>query len=158
MRTYPPVSFFFEVIFQGESLDKENVETRFQSVTGLTADLQTESLKEGGENRFEYVLPTRAKYSPLVLKRGLVKDSKMVKSCTDAIIDLDIRPMNLLVNLLHAKRRDSAKPPTKIEPLISWKVINAWPRKWSVSEFNAEKSLVAIESLELNYHYFETLR
>ncbi|NET31550.1 MAG: phage tail protein [Cyanothece sp. SIO1E1] len=158
MRTYPPVSFFFEVIFQGEGLDQEVVETRFQSVTGLTAELQTESLKEGGENRFEYVLPTRAKYNPLVLKRGLVKDSKMVKWCTDAILDFDIRPMNLLVNLLHVKRQNSAKPPTGIEPLMSWKVINAWPRKWSVSEFDAEKSSVAIESLELNYHYFEALR
>jgi phage tail-like protein len=158
MREYPPVSFFFEVIFQNEGLDKEVVETRFQSVTGLTVDLETESLKEGGENRFEYVVPTRTKYSPLVLKRGLVKNSKMVKWCMDAILDFDIRPMNLLVNLLHVKRSDDKKPPTAIEPLMSWKVINAWPRKWSVAEFDAEKSAATIESLELNYHYFETLR
>lgn len=158
MREYPPVSFFFEVIFQNEGLDKEVVETRFQSVTGLAVDLETESLKEGGENRFEYVVPTRTKYSPLVLKRGLVKNSKMVKWCMDAILDFDIRPMNLLVNLLHVKRPDDKKPPTAIEPLMSWKVINAWPRKWSVAEFDAEKSSAAIESLELNYHYFETLR
>lgn len=158
MRDYPPVSFFFEVIFQNEGLDKEVVETRFQSVTGLTVDLETESLKEGGENRFEYVVPTRTKYSPLVLKRGLVKNSKMVKWCMDAILDFDIRPMNLLVNLLHVKRPDDKKPPTAIEPLMSWKVINAWPRKWSVTEFDAEKSAATIESLELNYHYFEILR
>lgn len=158
MRTYPPVSFFFEVVFQGEGLDKEVVETRFQSVTGLTVDLQNETLKEGGENRFEYVLPTRAKYSPLVLKRGLVTNSKMVAWCMDAIHNLDIRPMHLLVNLLHTKRTDSTKPPSGIEPLMSWKVINAWPKKWSVAEFDAEKSSAAIESLELNYQYFETLR
>lgn len=158
MRTYPPVGFFFEVIFQGESLDKNVVETRFQSVTGLTVDLQTESLKEGGENRFEHVLPTQVKYSPLVLKRGLVKDSKMVQWCMDAMLNFDIRPINLLVNLLHVKRTDDSQPPTSIEPLMSWKVINAWPRKWSVSEFDAEKSAIAIESLELNYHYFETLK
>ncbi|AFY70348.1 hypothetical protein Pse7367_2080 [Thalassoporum mexicanum PCC 7367] len=158
MRTYPPVSFFFEVVFQGENLDKEIVETRFQSVTGLTAELQTETLKEGGENRFEHILPTRAKYNPLVLKRGLVKDSKMVQWCADAILNLDIRPMDLLVNLLHIDRSSSSKSPSRIEPLMSWKVINAWPRKWSVSEFDAEKSSVAIESLELNYQYFETLR
>lgn len=158
MRTYPPVSFFFSVIFQGESLDKEVVETRFQSVTGLTVDLQTEPLKEGGENRFEHVLPTRTKYSPLVLKRGLVKNSKMVDWCMDAIHNFDIRPINLLVNLLHVERPVDDKPPVGIKPLMSWKVINAWPRKWSVSEFDAEKSSVAIESLELNYHYFEALK
>ncbi len=158
MRTYPPVSFFFNVIFQGEGLDKDPVESRFQSVTGLTVDLETESLKEGGENRFEYALPTRAKYSPLVLKRGIVKNSKMSQWCNDAIQNLDIKPVHLLVNLLNVDRPDSTKPPGGVEPLMSWKVINAWPKKWSVSDFDAEKSAIAIESLELNYQYFEVIK
>jgi len=41
---------------------------------------------------------------------------------------------------------------------MTWKVINAWPKKWSVSEFNAEQNSIAVESLELNYSYFETLK
>lgn len=158
MRTYPPVSFFFEVIFQGEGLGQQPVESRFQSVTGLTAELQTESLKEGGENRFEHILPTRAKYTPLVLKRGLVADSQMVKWCMDAIEDMDIRPMNLLIHLLNVQRPVSTQPPKGVEPLMSWNVINAWPKKWSVSDFDAEKSGIAIESLELNYQYFQSLK
>ena len=156
-RTYPPVSFFFEVIFQGENLDRELVETRFQSVTGLSVDLQTETLKEGGENRFEHILPIRSKYSPLILKRGLVKNSNMIQWCMDAMLNFDIRPMNLLVNLLHIKNSTSNQSPGSTEPLMSWKVINAWPKKWSVSEFNAEQNSIAIESLELNYSYFEAL-
>ena len=157
-RTYPPVSFYFEVIFQGENLDRELVETRFQSVTGLSVDWQTETLKEGGENRFEHILPVRTKYSPLVLKRGVVKNSKMVQWCMDAIVDFDIRPMNMLIQLLHVKRPNPNQPPKSIEPLISWKVINAWPKKWSISEFNAEQNSVAIETLELHYSYFEALK
>ncbi|NJR63076.1 MAG: phage tail protein [Cyanobacteria bacterium CRU_2_1] len=158
MRTYPPVSFFFEVVFQGENLDKEVVETRFQSITGLSVDMQTEAIKEGGQNRFEHILPVRTKYDPLVLKRGLVTDSKMVKWCMDAILNFDIRPMNLLVRLLHVKRSEPNQPPSEFEPLLAWKVINAWPKKWSVSEFNAEQNSIAIESLELNYSYFEMLQ
>lgn len=158
MRTYPPVSFFFEVVFQGEGLDKDVVETRFQSVTGLSVDMQTETLKEGGENRFEHILPVRTKYDPLVLKRGLVTDSKMIQWCMDAILNFDIRPVNLLVRLLHVNRPNDDQPPAGIAPLMTWKVINAWPKKWSVSEFNAEQNSVAIESLELNYNYFETLK
>lgn len=152
--TYPPVSFFFDVSFQGENLS-EVVETRFQSVTGLSVDMQTETLKEGGENRFEHALPVRTKYNPLVLKRGLVKDSKMVDWCMDAILNFDIRPMNLLVRLLHVHGLSINNSPASIEPLVTWKVINAWPKKWSVSEFNAEQNSLAIESLELNYSYFE---
>ncbi|MBD2211459.1 phage tail protein [Nostoc linckia FACHB-104] len=157
MSAYPPVGFFFDVVFLGENLDKDVVETRFQSVTGLSVDMQTETLKEGGENRFEHILPVRTKYSPLVLKRGLVKDSKMVKWCMDAILNFEIRPMNLLVSLLHMKRSSPSQSVAVVEPLMTWKVINAWPKKWSISEFNAEQNSIAIESLELNYSYFETL-
>ena len=154
---YPPVSFFFEVIFQDQGLDKEPVETSFQSVTGLSVDMQTETLKEGGENRFEHILPIRTKYSPLVLKRGLVKDSKLVNWCHEALLNFDIQPMNLLVHLLHFKPADAEQASAEKEPLMSWKVINVWPKKWSLSDFNAEQNAIAIETLELNYSYFEPM-
>jgi len=161
--SYPPVSFFFEVIFQGQSpngtaLDKEVVETRFQSVSGLSVDMQTETLKEGGENRFEHILPVRTKYNPLVLKRGSVKDSKLIDWCHNALLNFDIQPMDVLVHLLHINRPDPNQPPGDQEPLMSWKVINAWPKKWSISDFNAEQSAIAIETLELNYSYFELMK
>ncbi|MBO3460115.1 phage tail protein [Aetokthonos hydrillicola Thurmond2011] len=168
--TYPPVSFFFDVAFLGSFQDqketqktgtpkiitlyKQTVETQFQSVTGLSVDMQTESLKEGGENRFEHTLPVGTKYSPLVLKRGLVKDSKMIKWCMDALLNFDIHPMDLIVNLLSV-RTEPKNTQKSVVPLMTWKVINAWPKKWSVSEFNAEQNTIAIESLELNYSYFE---
>lgn len=153
---YPPVSFFFEVIFEDKSWG--NVETRFQSVTGLSVDMQTETFKEGGENRFEHTLPVRSKFTPLVLKRGLVKNSKLMKWCTDAIIQFDITPKNLQVRLLHVKPSNSRQPSNNPEPLMTWKVINAWPKKWSVSDFNAEQNAIAIESMELQYSYFEPMK
>lgn len=157
-RTYPPVSFFFKIIFQGQfkgaNLSQEVVETSFQSVSGLNVELQTETLKEGGEMRFEHILPVRSKYSPLVLKRGLVEDSKVVQWCMDAIVNFDIQPMDMLVQLLYFKRPNDRTAPDKSEPLMTWNIVNAWPKKWSISDFNAEQSSVAIESLELNYSYF----
>jgi phage tail-like protein len=157
-RNYPPVGFFFKVIFQGQfqgsNLAQEVVETSFQSVSGLNAELQTETLKEGGELRFEHILPMRSKYTTLVLKRGLVEDSKVVKWCMDAIVNFDIQPMDMLVQLLYFKRPDDKIAADKSEPLITWNVVNAWPKKWSVSDFNAEQNSITIESLELNYSYF----
>jgi phage tail-like protein len=162
--SYPPVGFFFEVNFQGTffkddkktiiDLSKEAVETRFQSVSGLSVELQTETLKEGGQQRFEHILPVRTKYSPLILKRGLVKNSKMIEWCMEAIDNFDIQPLDLLVHLLHVNRPDPNQPAQGVAPLITWSVVNAWPKKWSVSDFNAEQSSIAIESLELNYSYF----
>ena len=139
---YPPTGFHFRVEFQ--DLDKEDVDVRFQSVAGLAVDIQTESVKEGGEHRFEHVLPVRTKYNNLVLKRGLTENSKLISWCTDAFQTLIIYPKNVLVHLLNEDH----------EPLMSWNIVSAWPKKWSVSDFNAEKGSLAIETLELEYQYF----
>lgn len=155
MTRYPPVSFFFDVSFLSPDFGSDVVETRFQSVTGLSVDMQTETLKEGGENRFEHVLPTRTKYSPLVLKRGLVTDSKMRKWCMDALVNFEFKPVDMLVHLLHVNSLEPVLPIALPEPLMTWKVINAWPKKWSISDFNAEQNAIAIETLELNYSYFD---
>ena len=79
MHEYPPVSFLFDVVFLAENLDKEVMESRFQSVIGLSVEMQTESLREGGENRFTHLLPSGMVHQPLILKRGFVTNSKMIK-------------------------------------------------------------------------------
>lgn len=139
---YPPAGFHFKVEFQ--DLDKEDVDVRFQSVAGLSVDIQTESVKEGGEHRFEHVLPVRTKYNNLVLKRGLTKSSKLIDWCNDAFQTLIIYPKTVLVHLLNENH----------EPLMTWNIVNAWPKKWSVSDFDAEKGSLAIETLELEFQYF----
>ena len=73
---YQTVGFYFRVIFEGlkyASQQNEVVDMRFQSVAGLDANLDTENVKEGGENGYEHVVPMRRKYGPLVLKRGVLK-------------------------------------------------------------------------------------
>nr|WP_321236388.1 phage tail protein [uncultured Psychroserpens sp.] len=142
---YPPVGFHFKVEF--EDLENENVDVRFQSVAGLTVDMQTQSIKEGGEHRFEHLLPIRTKYTNLILKRGLTQNSKLIDWCTDAFQSLVIYPKNIGVKLLNEKK----------EPLMTWNIVQAWPKKWSVSDFNAEKGGLVIETLELRYQYFTIL-
>jgi phage tail-like protein len=108
-------------------------------------ELDTESKKEGGENRYEHVLPVRAKYPILVLKRGLVKDSDLLTTwCNDAFQSLIINPVDLTISLLNETH----------EPLMTWNVKHAWPKKWSHSDLNAEQTALAIETFELQYQYF----
>lgn len=141
---YPPVGFQFKVSFLGRGLNSMMEDTFFQSVTGLSVDIETESIKEGGENRFEHVLPLRAKYTSLTLKRGIFKDSKLIEWSFNSFNNLEYQPVDLLVTLLNENH----------DPLIEWQVVHAWPKKWNVSEFNAEQSNVVIETMELNYNYF----
>jgi phage tail-like protein len=143
---YQTVGFHFAVSFNGLGMD--NLDARFQSVTGLDVSLETESVKEGGENRFEHVLPVRRKYTDLVLKRGLLSPkvgSKITAWCKEAFDNYKIQPLNLEVVLLNENH----------QALMKWEVVHAWPKNWKLGELNAERSEVLIETLELNYNRFK---
>lgn len=144
---YPPVGYHFRVEFQ-DVPDLIHRDTFFRDVGGLSQELESETVVSGGENRFSYKLPTRAQYPNLTLKRGLFKDSGLIKWVTDAIVHLDIKPATILVSLLNEKH----------EPLISYQCINAWPQKWSISDFNAQESQLVVENLELVYQYFQIIK
>ncbi|MEM9544986.1 MAG: phage tail protein [Bacteroidota bacterium] len=139
---YPPVSFYFNVSFNG--IGSKRIDTHFQSVAGLSVEMQTESVGEGGENRFEHILPLKTKYSDLSLKRGLFADSDLIQWCFDAFESTIITPVTLDISMLNKEG----------DPLFSWHVVHAWPKKWSVSDLNAEQNAVSIETLVLNYRYF----
>lgn len=142
---YQTVNFHFSVSFKPN--DKDSIDTRFQSVTGLDATIETETVKEGGENHFEHVLPVRRKYGPLVLKRGLLGPlaselTKWLKRCFDEADGMMQPIATVEIMLLNPDH----------EPLMQWTVNNVWPRSWKVGELNAERGEVLIETLELNYN------
>jgi len=138
---YPPVGFHFRVEFL--SLGSDN-DTRFQTVAGLSVDYDTETFKEGGENRFEHKLPVRTKYPDLSLKRGMLTDSAVITWCLDAFQNRTFLPVQVNVSLLNEQH----------QPLRTWQVYNAWPKKWSVSDLNAQENGIVVETLDLSYSYF----
>lgn len=139
---YPPVSFHFKVEVLG--LPPNDHDARFTEVGGLSVEIGTEEIAEGGENRFIQKFPTRTKYSELVLKRGLLLNSEIFNWIKQCVEDLKITLKNLDVKLLNEKH----------EPLLTWHVYNAYPTKWSVSDLNANSNTVVIESLQIFYQYF----
>ena len=144
---YPPSGFHFKVEFTGVDGANADAEQRFQEVSGLSVEVETVALREGGENRFEYKLPRIAKYPNLVLKRGFVTNESLNKWCSNAIENLEIQPIPVVVSLMNENH----------EPLKSYAFINAYPLKWSISNFNAETSSIVIETIELYYQFFRTL-
>ncbi len=154
---YQTVGFHFRVIFEGLKDDDGNpadpsiessVEMRFQAVSGLDASIETETVKEGGENRYEHIIPVRRKYGPLVLKRGLLKlsDSALSQWFRRAFEDEKVEPLQHVdIQLLNEAHL----------PLLFWKAIWVWPKSWKMGELNAERGEILIETLELNYNRFE---
>lgn len=143
MASYvPPVGFHFRVDILGlSSMDND---IRFSDVSGLTTELATEEVAEGGENRFLQKFPVQTKYSDLVLKRGLVKNSKVTEWVEECIQQLIITPKNVDVMLLDEEHT----------PLMTWHFINAYPIKWAVSDFSARNNALVVETLQLSYQYF----
>ena len=136
-----PAAFSFKVNVAGITGAYEG---SFQEVTGLTAKLGTETIKEGGENRFEHRLPNPPKYENLVLKRGMVLNSDLINWARKAIEEFSFKTTTVNVNLLD---ETSA-------PIASWSFKNAYPVALKVSDLKAQDNAIVIETLELSYSYF----
>lgn len=141
-----PVAFYFKLSFSGIS---RSVDASFKEVSGITMEMGTEEITEGGNNSFKHKVPTSVKFSNLVLKRGLVpKNSQLVDWCVntlDAGLSAQLETKDITVSLLDSNGAS----------LNSWTFYNAWPVKWSATNLNSMSNEVLIESLEFVYSHFE---
>ncbi|MFD2934926.1 phage tail protein [Spirosoma flavum] len=146
MNTYPAVGFYFSISFGPKNSDSDN---GFQEVSGVSVTLPTEEIQEGGLNLYKYKVPGIPTYTNLVLKRGYVDSgSNLVewfRKTLSAEFSSPITTQTVDLQLLNEEG----------QPLKSWTFHNAWPVKWSISDFNAQENKLAIESLELAYSHFD---
>ncbi|MBO7606687.1 MAG: phage tail protein [Paludibacteraceae bacterium] len=141
---------FLVVVGEGEDKSKKLLASEeykrmaFSEVSGLSAELQTEEVGEGGNNSFKYRLPKPAKYNNLVLKRALsAAPSELVTWANEAVYNFNFSPCTVVVSLLNEQH----------EPVKTWAFVNAYPVKIDVSQFGANKNELVIETLELAYNY-----
>jgi phage tail-like protein len=139
---YPPVGFHFKVEVLG--IPPSDNDARFTEVGGLSVEMSTEEVAEGGQNRFLQKFPLRTKYPELVLKRGLLLNSEILTWIRACLEDYDIQPKNVDVKLLSEEH----------QPLLTWHLVNAFPTKWAISDLNATSSAVVVETLQLFYQSF----
>jgi phage tail-like protein len=144
---YPPPGFHFLVVF--EMFPQTPQDIRFQSVTGLSVTVPTETIAEGGENRFKHQFPGVPQFNKLVMKRGLFLGSFVSHWARNTIqnVEFEFEPKNILISLLNDNHI----------PLNVWHVFNAYPTKIDISEFNAEQNTLVVETLEFTYQYFKPM-
>ncbi len=140
MNKYPPVFFSFELSFRDNNAKDRIV---FKELSGVLMELQSEDISD---NNMQHHVPTSAKFSNLILKRGLApKDSEIVTWCLGTLNGNSadsVEAKDIVVNLL-----DEAGNAHK-----SWSFIKAWPVKLTISDL--ENNLV-IDNLEFAYSYLE---
>jgi phage tail-like protein len=111
----------------------------FTEVSGLSVEIETTKYREGGRNDFEHELPGPARFTRLVLKRG-VTDINSLWDWHEKVRQGEITRRNGSIILggdsaLHSIRR--------------WNFEGAYPVKWTGPELRADSATVAAESIEL---------
>ena len=161
MAGYPPVGFHFRVEFGLDGAGDQD--SRFQEVGGLSAELGTEELQEGGENRFVHRLPTLPKYGNLVLKRGLLTDSVVKNPYAVLLLDEIEKAHPDLFNILlqvmdHGTLTDNNGKKADFRNVILIMTSNVGAREMSVTPIGFGERIQATPKQEVEKHFSPEFR
>jgi phage tail-like protein len=99
--------------------------------------------REGGLNGHTHQLVGATKWPNLVLKRGFVRDCyELLKWRQSWITEALQKP-------LQRKSGKIIQFDSDMKPLCSWSFVDGWPCKWEGPDFDASKTELAIEVLEI---------
>ena len=132
-RLDPYMAFNFVVEIEGLLIGG------FTEVSGLESEVEVETYREGGVNRYEHKLPGPATYANLVLSHGLT-DIDTLWNWYDNVTKGVIKRKNGTIMLLDRQH----------VPVMWWDFRNAYPVKWTGPSLNASNGTdVAVEQVEL---------
>jgi len=132
----PYTAFRFLVSFDA---DDHTVIGGFSDVSGLAAESEVETFREGGVNGCERQLAGATKFSSrIVLKRGMADQLHLWRWYVD-VMQGAIRRRDVRIVVL----------PDHGEQGLRWTFLQACPVKWTGPELHATTSAVAFESIEL---------
>ncbi len=143
----PALSHRFSVVFFRGGHIPYVTDFAFQRVSGINAEVQLETINEGGQNLYSHRLPDKISYSNLVLERGYALASPLTLEFLNTFSRYQFIPSKVLVMLHDA---------TGI-PIGAWNFEKVYPVKWSLSDFDAQDSKVLVDSMELAYTRYQAL-
>lgn len=133
MAEYPLPKFHFLVEWGGSKIG-------FTEVSGLDISTEVIEYREGSSPEYSKIkMPGQRKYSNVTLKRGTFKSDNEFYNWFNTVSLNTIERRNLTVSLLNENH----------EPVIVWKIKNAWPTKVTPTDLKADGNEVALESIEL---------
>jgi len=142
------LGFRFGVFFFAGGVLPNPLDIRFQKVSGLSAEVKTTSVTEGGQNFYAHQLPDAVSHGNLTLTRGMVVGSPLNIEFNVAMSLFKFVPSNVLVTLFNEDK----------VPIAAWLFIKAYPVKWATSDLDASQKEVVIDTMELAYTRMQILR
>jgi len=131
--TYPMVKFHFQVEWGGTKIG-------FTEVSGLDVESEVVEYREGASPEFSKIkMPGMQKFSNITLKRGTFATDNEYFNWWNTVKLNTIERRDITISLLNEEH----------EPVVTWKVKNAWPAKIQSTDLKADGNEVAIESMEI---------
>jgi phage tail-like protein len=135
MAEYPLPKFHFQVDWGGTKIG-------FTEVTGLEVTTEKIEYRDGASPEFTKIrMPGMQTYGDLTLKRGVFAADNEFYAWWNTVSLNTIERRDITISLLNENH----------EPVVVWKVKNAWPTKVTSTDLNASSQDVAIETLVLTH-------
>ena len=130
---YRLVKFHFQVEWSGTKIG-------FTEVSGLDLESEVVEYRDGASPEYSKIkMPGMQKFSNITLKRGTFATDNEFYNWWNTVKLNTIERRDITISLLNEEH----------EPVITWKVKNAWPAKVQSTDLKADGNEVAIESMEI---------
>jgi len=132
-ETYPLVKFHFSVDWAGTNIG-------FTEVSGLDVETELIEYRQGASPEYSKIkMPGMQKYSNITLKRGTFKNDNELYQWWNSVKLNTIERRDITIKMLNEDH----------EPVIVWKVKNAFPLKVQSTDLKGDANETAIESMEV---------
>lgn len=133
MSNYPMPKFHFQVEWGGTKIG-------FTEVTGLDVETEVIEYRVGSSPEYSKTkMPGLQKFANITMKRGTFKGDNEYYTWWNSVKLNTIERRDITIKLLDENH----------DPVITWKVKNAWPTKVQSTDLKADGNEVAIESIEI---------
>ncbi len=133
MDLYPLSKFHFQVDWGGTRIG-------FTEVSGLDVETEAIEYRDGASPAYHKLkMPGMQKFGNVTLKRGTFRSDNEYYAWWNTVSLNAVERRDLTISLLNEAH----------EPVVTWKIKNAWPTKVQSTELKADGNEVAIETIEL---------
>lgn len=133
MANYPIPKFHFSVNWGGTKIG-------FTEVTGLEVSTEVIEYRQGASPEYHKIkMPGMQKFSNITMKRGMFQSDNEYYNWWNTVALNTIERRDITISLLNENH----------EPVVSWKIKNAWPVKVQSTDLKSDGNEVAVESIEI---------
>lgn len=133
MANYPLPKFHFRVEWGGAKIG-------FSEVSGLSVETDVVEYRDGSSPEFHKIkMPGMQKFGNITMKRGIFQGDNDFFKWWKTVALNTIERRDVTISLLNENH----------EPVVVWKIKNAWPSKVQSTDLKSDDNGVAIETIEL---------